>query len=223
MQIIGHRGAKGLAPENTIASFNAAIRAGVDWVEFDVRATQDGKVVVMHDSNTIRVGRAWNSIQSTPYSKLKKISINSQPIPDIKQALDAIYKKAKIIIEIKSQGCAKVVAQNIEQLVKKGASYSEFMVASFNGRNLSDVYSLNKKIKLCLLHSALPYSFLKTELPLSAVGFYHRTITRRLIEKCKQKNLLVYAYTVDSPRRARTLEKLGVDALATNRPDRVRA
>jgi len=54
MLIVGHRGAAGVAPENTLASFREAIRAGADWLEFDVRFTNDGIPIIIHDSTLKR-------------------------------------------------------------------------------------------------------------------------------------------------------------------------
>lgn len=219
MQIIGHRGAAGLAPENTIKGFKAAIKAGVDWIEFDVRATKDGEVVVIHDPNTLRTGRSWNSIKKTSFSKLRDVGTEDKKIPTLAEALGAIYPKAKVDIEIKSSGCAEVVTQNIQRLIKKGATYDDFLVTSFNIKNLEDVHALDPQVKLGLIHSAFAYNFLKAKIPLAAVVFNYLTVTKRLVAKAKEKNLIIFAWTTDSLGRFESLKKLGVDGVITNRPD----
>lgn len=222
MEIIGHRGAAGIAPENTVKGFRAAIAAGVDWIEFDVRATKDGEVVVIHDPNTLRTGKRWNSIKKTSFSKLRDIGHEDRKIPTLKEALDTIYPHAKADIEIKSSGCAKAVVENIQELIKRGAKYDDFLVTSFNIKNLEEVYELDSKIKVGLLHSAFTYNFLKAKIPLAAVVFNHLTITKRLMLKVKQKGLKVIAWTTDSQSRVESLKKLGVDAVVTNRPDKIK-
>ncbi|HSE29498.1 MAG TPA: glycerophosphodiester phosphodiesterase [Candidatus Saccharimonadales bacterium] len=223
MQIIGHRGAAGIAPENTVKGFEAALQAGVDMIEFDVRATKDGKVVVIHDPNTLRTGFKWNSIKKTPYSKLINVGKADQKIPTLQEALDVIYPKAKADIEIKSSGCEEAVVENIERLVKKDAAYEDFLVTSFNLKILEKVHKLNPKIKLGLIHGAFSYSFLKAKVPLSTVVFNYLTITKRVMAKAKDKNLIVFAWTIDSPSRAQSLKKIGVDGIITNRPDKIKA
>lgn len=222
MQIIGHRGAAGLAPENTIKGFEAAITAGVDWIEFDVRATKDGEVVVIHDPNTLRTGKRWNSIKKTSFSKLRDVGREDRKIPTLQEALDTIYPRAKADIEIKSSGCAEAVVKNIQRLLKKGAKYDDFLVTSFNVKNLEEVHALDPRVKVGLLHSAFTYNFLKAKIPLTAVVFNYLTVTKRLMLKAKEKGLMVIAWTTDSPSRVESLKKLGVDAVVTNRPDRIK-
>lgn len=220
MQIIGHRGAAGLAPENTVKGFEAAIVHSVDWIEFDVRATKDSEIVVLHDPNTLRVARRWQTIKKTDLNRLKTLSIKDQKIPTLDEALASIYPKAKPMIEIKSSGCAEQVAMSITKLVNNGAKYSDFLVTSFNEKNLADIRATNPKIKVGLITSAFPYGFLKSKVSLSAVVFNHLTITKRLVELAKKNDLQVFAWTVDSPSRAKSLENLGIDGVITNRPDR---
>jgi len=222
MQIIGHRGAAGIAPENTVKSFKTAIENKVDWIEFDVRATKDGEVVVIHDPNTLRTGLSWNSVKNTAYSKLQRIGKNEQKIPTLREALDAIYPHAKADIEIKSSGCAEAVVKNITRLIKIGATYDDFIVTSFNIKILEDVHALDPKIKLGLIHSAFTYTFLKSKIPLFAGVFNYLTITKRLMQKAKDKQMQVWAWTTDSPGRVESLKKLGVDGVITNRPDRIK-
>lgn len=116
MQIIGHRGARGLAPMNTKAAITAALQAGADWVEFDVRATRDGKVILSHDSNTVRVSIRPRIVSRNTYAKLTKATMwRGQPIATITEAFMAIGGKAKINVEIKSRGCAEIVVDHIER------------------------------------------------------------------------------------------------------------
>jgi glycerophosphoryl diester phosphodiesterase len=225
MEIIGHRGAAGLAPGNTRASFKAAILAGVDWIEFDVRATADGRVVLLHDSHTLRLGPRPRFVSRSTYAQLKSLKTYSgQPILTIAEAFNAIGTQAGINVHIKTAGCAAAAVHNIERLVKKGASYEKFLVSSFRVSHLREIHRLNSKIPLGLLHATRPYRFLKLRgLRVQAVGFYHRRLPQKAIEQAELRELVVYAYTVNRPKRARELSERGVKAIVTNRPDRLRA
>lgn len=221
MQIIGHRGAAGLAPANTRASFKAAIAAKADWIEFDVRATSDGRVVLMHDAHTLRVSPRWHRVSKTEYAQLKKIkTFSGYAIHTIAEAFNAIDGHAKINIEIKSPGCAEAVVHNIERMVKKGIGYDHFLVSAFHVNRLREVNRLNAKIPLGLLHAARPYKFLRLRgLRVQAVGFYHRVLPSRAIHQAHLRELMVYAYTVNKLRRAKKLRARGVHAIVTDRPD----
>src|SRR5258708_9370548 len=69
--IISHRGAMGYAPENTIVSFEEAIRRGADWIELDVQLSQDGEVVVLHDTSVDRTTHGEGLIRDLPWKKIK--------------------------------------------------------------------------------------------------------------------------------------------------------
>jgi glycerophosphoryl diester phosphodiesterase len=225
MQIIGHRGAAGLAPENTRASFKAAINAGVDWVEFDVRTTKDGRVVLSHDSHTIRTGKRLRIVSRTDYATLRKIKLkDGNTIPTVAEAFNALEGQTKINVEIKSSGCAEAVVQNIERLVKNGTPYSDFLVSSFKVARLREVHRLNNKIPLSLLHFTRPYKFLRLKgLRVQAVGFSHRRLPLRAIHQAELRELMVYAYTINNQKQAERLAERGVQAIVTNRPDKLQS
>lgn len=223
MQIIGHRGAAGLAPENTRASFRAAINAGVDWIEFDVRTTKDGRVVLSHDPHTVRTGKRLRVISRTDYVTLRNVRLKGgNTIPTIAEAFNAIDGQAKINVEIKTPGCADAVVQNIERMVKNGASYSDFLVSAFKVARLREIHRLNSKIPLGLLHLFSPYKFLRLKgLRIQAVGFSRRRLPLRAIHQAELRELMVYVYTVNSAKQAAHLAERGVQAIVTNRPDRL--
>lgn len=225
MQIIGHRGAAGLAPENTRASFKAAINAGADWIEFDVRATSDGRVVLSHDPHTFRTGFRPHVISRTEYSKLRKVNLRGgHTIPTVAEAFNAIEGQAKINVEIKSRGCAEAVVQNIERLVKNGASYTDFMVSSFKVERLKEVHRINTKIPLALLHLSNPYKFLKLRgLRVQAVGFHHRILPTSVIQQAQLRELVIYTYPVNNIKIAKRLAARGVQGVVTDRPDKLQA
>lgn len=221
MQIIGHRGARGLAPENSKTAIKAGIKAGVDWVEFDVRRTKDGKVVLVHSLHTFKKTLRPRIVSLTSYEKLSKAkTFKNEPIATITEAFTTVGNKAKINVEIKSKGCAEVIVNHIECAVKAGASYSHFLVSSFKVERLREVHRLNSQIPLALLHGSRTGGFLKVRaLRLSAVGFWYKRLPKKMIEQAKIRNLSVYAYTVNNPKTVQKLKDLGVDWVVTDRPD----
>jgi glycerophosphoryl diester phosphodiesterase len=194
---------------NTKAAIAAAIQAGVDWVEFDVRRTKDGHVVLSHDANTMRVSVIPRNIGRTKYAKLAKARMwRGQPITSLTEAFTTIGSKAKINIEIKSKGCAEVVVDHIERMVKAGANYDRFLV--------------NDHVPLALLHGTKPLTFLKLRaLRLSAVGFWRYRLPKKAIEQAKVRGLATYVYTVNTKKAAEQFAARGVDRIVTDRPDKL--
>jgi glycerophosphoryl diester phosphodiesterase len=221
MQIIGHRGARGLAPMNTVASIKAALQAGVDWIEFDVRRTKDGVIVLSHDKTTRKMAVWPRRISRTRYATLAKAkTYRGEPIATITEAFKAIGAKAKINVEIKSKGCAGIVTDHIERMVKAGANYDRFLVSSFKTERLREIHRLNDHVPLGLLHYFQPFTFLKLRaLRLSAVGFWRKRLPKKAITQAKVRGLTVFVYTVNDKRRAAQLAARGVDGIVTDRPD----
>lgn len=225
MEIIGHRGARGLAPMNTVASIKAGLDAGVDWIEFDVRRTKDGKIVLAHDATTMRTHLVPRRIARTSLQTLQKAkTYRGQPIATLTEAFKTIGAKAKINVEIKSKGCAEQIVDHIERMVKAGAPYGHFLVSSFSVERLREVHRLNAQIPLSLLHFRRPYTFLRVPaLRLSAVGFWRKRLPKKAIEQAAIRGMTVYVYTVNNPREVAKLAARGVQRIVTDRPDAMQA
>jgi glycerophosphoryl diester phosphodiesterase len=225
MQIFGHRGARGLAPENTLVSIEQALKVGVDWVEFDVRRTQDGRLIILHDNHTGRIAKNKRRAKRASYQQLLELQTHSgEPIPLLVEVLKLIGHKAKINIEIKTPGCAEQVAKAIEVMVASGYAYDHFMVSSFYPNILFEIKKYNQQIPLALLELHLSVSLLiSRKLNLKAVGLYHHTISKMAVRLAKHFGLFVYAHTVNDPKEASHLQKIGVDAIVTDYPDRFTA
>lgn len=110
--VIGHRGAAAFRPENTLASIEKAVEDGADWVEIDVQETADGEVVVIHDSDFMKLAGVDLKIWDATMDDLSGIDIGSwfdpayadQRTPTLAQALDLTRDKAVLLIELKYYG-----------------------------------------------------------------------------------------------------------------------
>jgi len=98
MKIIGHRGARGLAPENTIAGLKKGLEHKVDEVEFDLRVTKDGVVVLHHDRDLVDPNGKRLSIAGHTYRELQA---HKPDLPTLSQALDALKNTVPLYIEVK--------------------------------------------------------------------------------------------------------------------------
>ena len=222
MQIMGHRGAAGLAPENTTMAIAEAIAARADWIEFDVRRTQDGHIVLVHDRTTRRVAKKRLVIRKAAMQELQELEMKKGlAIPTLIEALELIGKKAKVNIEIKNPDCVPQVVEIIQSYIKKGYPRTHFLVSSFSPAVLRAAYKLDAKIPYSLLQIwPVRFRWLRS-VKLSAVGFYHiSALTPFIITLAKKRGLYTYAYTVNSFEEAKQLKRLGIDGIVTNFPDR---
>jgi glycerophosphoryl diester phosphodiesterase len=102
MLILGHRGAAAVAPENTLASFRAAWRAGADGVELDVHLTSDGVPVVFHDSDGARLAGCPRVVAATSWAEIRTWRVRGEPVPSLAEVLDAAPAGSRVLVEIKA-------------------------------------------------------------------------------------------------------------------------
>ncbi len=161
MKIIGHRGASGYKPENTLASFKEAVSLGVDMVECDVYALKTGEVVVFHDDRLERTTNGKGALQDMAFDDLRKLDAgNGEKIPLLSEVLDTLNKKVAINIELKGRGTATLVAAIIDEYVtKKKWSKALFLVSSFNYTELMKFIELQPTIHIGALFRILPRRF----------------------------------------------------------------
>ena len=111
---IGHRGACGYEPENTLSSFKKALELGVDMIECDVWMTKDNKIVVIHDSTLNRTTNGVGLVADYTYEELTKFTIKkTEKIPLLVEVLELTRGKVKFNIEVKTKAVGKYLAQEI--------------------------------------------------------------------------------------------------------------
>ena len=221
MLVIGHRGAAGLAPENTLEALRAGVEAGADMLEFDVRLTKDGIPVLIHDVNTIRTHREFLTVSRHTLRELQKLA---EPLDTLEEVLDEFFGKILLNIEIKGRGNGKCIAEFVEKhAIKRSADWDTILFSSFSGLELRAVRKVSERANLALLHADNPFNFIayQRSLHLTAVGFHRHYIHPFALLIAKKAELLTYAYTVDRPMAATLLAKEGVDGVVTNFPDRI--
>jgi len=124
MKVIGHRGAAGLAPENTFAGFDLALVMGVDGLETDVQRTKDGKLVLFHDDRLDKTTNGTGVLQETWWQVLQQLDAGSwfdskysgERIPLLTEALKRYGRRTFFDLEIKQRGIEYAVLRMVEQL-----------------------------------------------------------------------------------------------------------
>lgn len=221
--VIAHRGASGLAGhENTLEAFEAAIRLGCEYVEFDVRKTADGWLVVFHDSKIEDV-----SIAEITYGRLCEITArHGYSVPLLKDVLKLCQGKIKLDIELKEAGYEKTVID----MVKSCFGYGDFVMKSFSDAAITHIKKYDKNIKTGLLvgRKHIPIRTWANEVfpmrRLAAcnadfVAPHYALCSRAYVKYMHRHGFRVFAWTVNSPRAIRRCLRCNVDAVITDRPD----
>jgi glycerophosphoryl diester phosphodiesterase len=214
---IGHRGARAYEPENTLRSFKKALEIGVDAVELDVRKTKDNQLVVIHDADVKRTTDGKGLVSELTLKQIKEYSTEKgEKIPTLKEALDFLDKKVKILIELKEEG----VEEKVLSLVREGGLQKNVIIVSFIEDALRKVRELDKEVETGLIY-AKHKNPVKAALELKAqylVAFYRFTHTAN-VQKAHENGLKVIVWTVNKPEEVAEYLKKGVDGIASDKPD----
>lgn len=222
MLVIGHRGAAGLAHENTLEALRAGLEAGADMLEIDIRVTKDGVPVLAHDFHTFRTHRDFSIISRLTFKELRQRL--EEPLVTLEEVLDEFFGVIVLNIEVKGRGSGKAAATFLKKhYIKKSEQWDYVLFSSFYGSELRAIRKISKHARLSLLHFDNPFLFIayQRSLSLTAVGFHRLYVNSFALDIAKRVGLFTYAYTVDRPQAAVLLTQQGVDGVVTNYPDRV--
>ena len=217
---IGHRGAAGHAPENTLGAIHKGIALGVDFIEIDVRRTADGALVILHDETVNRTTNGKGRVDRLSLREIQTFSAgNGEIIPTLEDALKAVAGRAGLLLELKVKG----MAQQAVEAVQRVAFTDPVIYASFLHDELTQVRTFAPNAPLMALFGRLPRNPVVRAVTHGAshVGLRHDTATHRLVEACHRAGLLVCVYTADSPRDIQHGLSLGVDGVISNYPERI--
>jgi glycerophosphoryl diester phosphodiesterase len=227
MKIIGHRGAAGHEPENTLISFKKALELNVDMIELDVYVLKTGEIVIMHDNKVDRTTNGTGYVMDYNFSDLRLLDAgHGQKVPLLSEVLDLVDKKVPVNIELKGQGTAKSVAALIETYKdEKGWTDALFIVSSFNHVELAEFIRLMPSIRTGALSEGilLGYSEFAEKLGSFSANMSAEFVTSELVEDAHKRHLEVFVYTVNDESEITRMCSLGVDGVFTNYPDQARA
>lgn len=219
LKVIGHRGAAGHAPENTILSFQKAIDLKCDRAELDVQLSKDGELIVFHDPEVSRVTNGSGFINEMNFKQLRELYLsNNQKIPTLQEVIDLCKGKINLQIELKAPGTPKVVDYILK---KNGISEEEVVITSFHQELLKEIKEINPKYELGLLykqHSEEVWDLAK-EIPLQYICPKENVVTQDIVSKAHEMGIIVYVFGVHDQFIGKKVIDLGVDEIGTNFPD----
>lgn len=220
---IGHRGAMGHAPENTMASIKKAVELEVDMIEFDVYEI-DRQLVVIHDDRVDRTTNSEGYVWDYTFEELRKLDAgNKQQIPTLEELVTIIPQHIKINIELKGRTATESVVKFIQARCNNKIEKQRYLVSSFIHQELKKTRKLDKEIPLGALCCAEPIKLAKFAENLNAysVNPSMEFVTKEFVKDAHMRGLKVYPYTVNHPADIQRLHEMGVDGVFCNYPERV--
>lgn len=219
MKIIGHRGAKGLAPENTLISFRKAIEHGVDEIEFDVRVTKDGIAIIQHDPDLHDpAGNKLNAAESS-YADL----LGHKPdLVTLDQAMRYINRVVPVLMEIKPRVDTKPIVKIIKQLETDGWTAEDMLVGSFSQSILLEIKTTLPHLPLVVNEtwSGVRATWRARQLNTKRLSMSHRWLWSGFIKAMHRRGYQLAPYTLNDPVKARRWARYGLYATITDYPDR---
>lgn len=224
---IGHRGARGHAPENTLHALNTGIRLGADWLEFDVQLHPSGALLLLHDLTLERTTNGHGRLIDADVDTLRSLDAgDGQPLPTLEDALDLIDQRAGVNIELKSAGgTGAAVATVLRRYIASGWPVERFLVSSFHLPELWEFKQAAPEIPVAPLLGGVPLDWAGCvqALAAAAISLSSEFVDPRLVADAKAHGRRVYVYTVNDPAEMRQLRELGIDGVFTDYPERVLA
>jgi glycerophosphoryl diester phosphodiesterase len=217
---IGHRGAAGHAPENTIAAIRRGISLGVDFVELDVQRTRDGRLVVMHDQLVDRTTDGTGLVSEMTWDQLQLLDAgHGEKVPCVEEALAAANGHAGVILEAKTSG----IGPAIHRVVRASAFSGPVIYASFLHREIPAIRRIDPLARTLALMECIPVSgaALAREANATLVGLSLDCATAEFIAALHDARLEVLLYTVNDPRLIHCAIELGADGVISDYPERI--
>ncbi|MFC7307949.1 glycerophosphodiester phosphodiesterase [Streptomyces monticola] len=213
---IGHRGVMGVEPENTLRSFIAAERAGLDVIELDLHLSKDGALVVMHDALVDRTTDGKGPIAEKTLSELRELDAGrGERIPVFEEVLDAV--KAPLHAEIKDVAAARALAE----VMHRRDLVARVDVISFHDDALAEIARLVPGVRTALVASRYGPDVVERATAVGATGLVLniRRLTLETVELARKADLRIIGWVVNTQDHLRLVRALQLDGATTDYPE----
>ncbi len=216
--VVGHRGAAGVEPENTIRGFRYAVELGVDYCECDVHLTKDNRLIVMHDETVDRTTNGTGAIRDLSFAEIRSLDAGKgEQVPTLDEVLEVLRDKVILLIELKGAG----VEEQAVQIVKEMQMDSQVMFTCFHLDRIRKVKSLDSSLKVGAIFGNPPEDASQQALDAGAsgIGIHYKNLCKEMVEDAHRHGLDVRAWNPDTVPEMQAMIELGVDGVSSNRPD----
>jgi glycerophosphoryl diester phosphodiesterase len=227
--VIAHRGGAVLAPENTLAAVERGIAAGTDWVEIDVQETADGEVVVVHDSDFMKLAGSPLKVWEGSFAEVRKLDIGSsfgpefrgEGVPTLEEVLLRAKDKAKVVIELKYYGHDERLEERVAEIVERTGMENEIAIMSLERAGVEKMAALRPAYRKGLLAATAIGRLAEVDVDFLAVSV--NLARPPLIRQAHALGRDVYVWTVNDEVSMAHQILRGADGLITDDPARAQA
>jgi glycerophosphoryl diester phosphodiesterase len=213
---IGHRGVMGVEPENTLRSFVAAERAGLDLIELDLHLSKDGALVVMHDAEVDRTTDGAGPIAEKTLAELRALDAGrGERVPTFEEVLDAV--RSPLQAEIKDVAAARALAE----VMRRRDLVARVEVISFHDEALAEIARLVPGVRTALVASRYGLDVVERAVAVGATTLVLniRRLTLEVVEHARKADLRIIGWVVNTQDQLRLVRALGLDGATTDLPE----
>ncbi len=205
--LLGHRGARLYAPENTVQGFNLSLNHGADGFEFDVRCTRSKESIVCHDRKFNRIAVRTRTLEQIH----AKCSVDGKP-PCLEEVLELYSRKAFLNIEVKVRGMERVVFE----AVKRFPPQRGYFISSFLPSVVRKLHALDRSLVLGAISKSYWHLRRWKSLPVSYVVPHFGLLTQKLVDELHAAEKTVITWTVNDPDKMLQAAAMGVDGIISD-------
>lgn len=227
--VLGHRGAKGHAPENTLASFRKAIELKATMTELDIHTSKDGHLIVMHDPVVDRTTNGSGRITDLTLEEIRRLDAGSwygpkfagEKVPTLQEVIDVIKGHIDLNVEVKGGELfdPDLVDLLIEHIISNDI-VEHVVVSSFQREYLREIKRKAPAVQIALLYSAeLSEPWKEAEDEGWHLHPHLRRVDAQLIDEAHSRGIMVRAWNPNAAEDMRPLVRLGVDGIGTDNPE----
>jgi glycerophosphoryl diester phosphodiesterase len=229
--VIAHRGDKVHAPENTLSAFKLAAEKGADAVEFDVKSTADGQVIVLHDQTVDRTTNGTGNVAQLPLAALRDLEAGAwfserfrgEKIPTLDEVFETVGKRIFMNVELTNYSTPNdALVPKVVELVKKHGLESRVLFSSFLARNLRKARLLLPEVPRGLLTLSGLLGFWGRAFgwrgDYAALNPYLTDVSVGLVYRVHAAGKRLNVWTVNAEADLKRMVGLGVDGIITDDP-----
>ncbi|MEL7671269.1 glycerophosphodiester phosphodiesterase family protein [Methanobacterium sp.] len=231
MQVIAHRGASFLEPENTIRAVERAVKMGADFVEVDVRVSKDNKLVVMHDPDINRTTDGKGLVKDYTVQELKNFDAgyqnskfwsrkneifagNGETVPTLDEIITCVKDRIGLVIEIKEPGTEVKILEKIDE-----NNLENVILTSFYHKSIKNARKTDPSVDAGIIFTCQPVDVnqMVSNACANIIFPSYRYMNEDMVKQAQNKGISVYPWTIDDPEIFEKFVEMGVDGIVTNK------
>lgn len=229
---IGHRGAAGTHPENTMVSFRHALELGVHGVEFDIHRSRDGHLVVIHDPTLERTTTGKGLIRDLTLAEIRQVDAGvnkgaqfaGERVPTLLELIRATPPECMLFLELKAGSLHYPgIERDLVDLLRAEGAAGRTQISSFDHQALKLIHEVAPDIELGMLFADNPVDpvAMARACGASALHPYWQWLSPQMVAAARAGGLKINVWTVNQPEQIALVKQLGVDGIMSDYPDRL--